>query len=68
MKIEAIIEQAAALRDATKNLITETKDAAPHLCNAAGALHTAVTNLEGHVKALADKEAAAKKAAEPVAE
>lgn len=62
MKIEEIIQQTAALRDAVKNLVAEAKTEVPHLCNAAGALHTAVTNLEGHVKAVADKAAAKAKA------
>jgi hypothetical protein len=53
MKIEEIIQQAAALRDEVKNLVAEAKNEAPHLCNAAGALHMAVANLEGHLQALA---------------
>ena len=55
MKIEQIIEQAAALRDEVKSLLAETETAAPHLCNAAGALHAAVTNLGGHLTAIADQ-------------
>jgi hypothetical protein len=51
MKIEEIIRQSAELRDAVKSLVSESKAAAPHLCNAAGALHTAITNLEGHMAA-----------------
>ena len=61
MKIEDIIKQGAALRDAVKNLVAEAEAEAPHLVNAAGALHTAVVNLEGYVAAAANAAEAAKK-------
>ena len=52
MKTEDIIKQAASLRDATKKIIEETEgETSAHLVNAAGAFHSAVTNLEGHVAA-----------------
>lgn len=55
MKIEELLKQAAALRDGAKAIVAEAKDEVPHLVNAAGALHTAVTNLEGHLAAAAQK-------------
>ena len=51
MKIEDMIKQAAQLRDDVQNAIEEIEGAAPHLCNAAGALQTAIRNLEGHLAA-----------------
>jgi hypothetical protein len=49
--IEKLIEEVAGHRDQVKNLITESKTDVPHLGNAAGALHTALRNLEGHLAA-----------------
>ncbi len=51
MKIDELIKSAAQLREDVKTAAAELKVASPHLLNAAGALHTAVTNLEGHAAA-----------------
>jgi hypothetical protein len=61
MKIEELLKAAAELREQTKQAIAETKEAAPHLVNAAGALHTAALNLEGHIAAAKAKAEAPKK-------
>jgi len=65
MKLDEIIKSAAQLRDHVQAALEETEGQTPHLCNAAGHLSQAVTNLEGHLILLAaavkTKEAAAKK-------
>jgi hypothetical protein len=61
MKLDEIIKSAAQLRDHVQAAIEEFEGEAPHLCNAAGHLSQAVTNLEGQIAAEA---AQAKAAAE----
>ena len=54
-----LIAAAAAIRDELKAAIDAAKTAQPHLCNAAGHLQQAITNLQGHADALAAKAATA---------
>ena len=56
-EIKKLISDVAALRDRVKTIVAEAKDEVPHLINAAGALHTAVTNLEGQLAKAANEKA-----------
>jgi hypothetical protein len=49
MKLDEIVKAAAQLRDHVQAAIEEIEGETPQLCNAAGHLAQAVTNLEGHL-------------------